>query len=165
MSTIVNRVENSGLVLVDFTEIMRDAQVASLDISNWLFNGVIVKEKEFKDQLENFDTEALKGKYVYVHCSKPAIIPQWVFILLSNRLSGTAKRIIYGSKQELNHLIVQDYVQEQLETYKDERVIVKGCGDEFLPNTYFEVGEKLSKVVKSLMYGEACSAVPIFKRK
>lgn len=167
MSTkpIVNRVDQSGLVLVDFTEIIRDTKIASLDISAWLYKDLIVKESLFKAALEELDLSQFEGKFLHVYCSKNVIIPQWVFMLLSSSLGDACDLIVYGSEKELKHLIVKNYVESNISTYKDERVIVKGCGDDFLPNTYFIVGQLLKKVVKSLMYGEACSAFPIFKRK
>lgn len=162
---IINRVDNSGLKLVDFSEITRNENIQSLDLVDWLFKGLIVKEDLFKEHLENLKTEDLQGASVFVFCSKPVIIPQWCYMLVARYLSPICKNIVWGDIKDLKHTIVLSHINSNIGEYKDERVIVKGCGEDFHPNTYFQVADILVKEVKSLMYGEACSAVPIFKRK
>lgn len=164
---IVNRVANSPLVTFDLEEFYPDGKRIALDISPWLWQGMVVKEKEFRNTLEHLDVESFTDSYVVLHCSTDAIIPAWAYLLVSVRLSPIAKKVIVGSLQEMETLLFSELIDRlDFSSFANKPVIIKGCSNKPIPqNAYLLLAQKLQPIVKSIMYGEACSSVPLYKKK
>ena len=164
---IINKVAESALTTIDLEEYYPKGETAVFDLKDHLFMGLILKEKDFRVALQAFDWEKFKDKFVTVTCSVDAIIPIWAYMLVASYLQPFAKEVVFGDEKELlNKLLLKNISQIKGEEYKDKRVVVKGCGDVSIPESaYLEITNKLRPYVKSIMYGEPCSTVPIFKRK
>jgi hypothetical protein len=158
---IINRVANSSLVVVDLEELYPKGQRIMIDIKDWLWEGLVLREKEFRDYVSTHDWSQYQNHFVALTCSSDAIIPAWAYML------PFAKHIIIGDLEQLEATIYQDIISNlDLETYKDKPLIIKGCSHKPVPaNAYILLSKKLKPVAKSIMYGEACSSVPLFKRK
>lgn len=158
--------ENTSLVNFDLATLQPKGKRIGIDIKNFLFQELILKEKDFRDMVADLNTEEYKDAYVYIYCSVDAIVPLWAYFLLGNKLMTDARKVIYGSQKELELILFHDAIQNHdFSEMQDKRVLVKGCSDFSIPeNAYVELVEKLRPVVKSLMFGEACSNVPIFKK-
>lgn len=167
MEEIVNRVANSKLKTFNLEELYPAGRRETIDIAQWLTEGFLLREKEFRASLKDYDWAAYKDAYVALHCSTDAIVPAWAFMLVTTYLEPVAKKVIIGSLTDLESILYAEIIQElDLEVYRDEYVIVKGCSNKPVPqNAYILLTQKLQKVVKSLMFGEACSSVPLFKAK
>jgi len=165
MESIENKVAKSGLITLDFTELMPRWAIEGLDISEQLVEGLMLREKDFRAWVSNNDWNKYSGASVHVYCSTDAIVPTWAYMLIANKLSGRADKIHFGTKQELRTQLWLDFVQNlNVKDYEDMRVIIKGCSDEEIhESVYLNLTTKLTPVVKSLMFGEPCSTVPIFK--
>jgi hypothetical protein len=165
--TIVNRVAASGLVTIDLEEYYPKGETEIFDLKDYLFRGLILKEKDFRTALQEMDWEQYRDKNVSITCSADAIIPRWAFMLAAIYLQPVAKEIVFGDEKTLQQtLLLKNMSAIKAEDYLDKRVIVKGCGDVDIPEAaYVEITNKLRPFVKSIMYGEACSNVPIFKKK
>lgn len=163
---IINRVANSKLKTIDLEEIYPEGSRVVLDISQWLKEGFILREKEFRSELKSHDWSQYKDSYVALTCSTEAIIPGWAFMLVSTHLTPEAKKVIVGSLDSLETILFQELIEKMdLSTYQDQPVIIKGCSRKPVPeNAYIQLIEKLQPVAKSIMYGEACSSVPLYKR-
>lgn len=162
----VNKVAESGIITLDLEKILGTQEVIALDIKDQLFMGMILKEKDFRNFCKEADWSVYKDKYVAIFCSADAIIPTWAYMLLAARLSGVAKYFGFGSVQEITAQInIQTIEAIEVDEYSDKRVVIKGCSKEFVPESaYVALSRKLIPVVKSLMFGEPCSTVPVFKR-
>ncbi len=164
---IVNKVANSKLEVFDLEDYFPKEEIVILDISKWLFEGFILKEKEFRDNLNKEDWSTYKEKGVILFCSTDAILPAWAYILITTYLQPFAKQVVHGNSQEYILL----HYQRVLETldysiYKDKPVILKGCSKKAVPQSIYTLAiQKLMPVAKSVMFGEACSAVPLYKSK
>ncbi|MDY3547673.1 DUF2480 family protein [Riemerella anatipestifer] len=165
MSEIKNKVAESGLVNFDLSALVPKGKRLGIDLKPFLFQELVLKEKDFREKVKTLDLELYKDTYVYIYNSAEAIVPLWAYFLIASQLSGVAKKVIYGNKEELELLIMHQAINSyDFSNLKDKRVLVKGCTDENIPeNAYIELVEKLKPIVKSLMFGEACSNVPIFK--
>lgn len=165
--TIVNKVAQSGLVTVDLAQFAPQGERVIYDIKDNLFHGLILKEKDFRDFVKEHDWQQYTGKFVAITCTADAIVPTWAYMLLANRLQPYAKDIVFGDPSTLETVLFERALEKlDIETYRDQRVVVKGCGDIPVPESAFvKFTAMLSKVAKSIMYGEPCSTVPIFKRK
>ena len=181
---IVNKVANSGLVNIDVAEFRPKGKRLGIDLKDFLYEGFILREKDFREQVENLDvgiyenafvylycsTDAIVGIYenafVYLYCSTDAIVPLWAYFLLTSKLEGVAKKIVFGSLDELELVLFHEEIQKfDFSDYKDKRVLIRGCSEVEIPtNAYVELVQKLKPMVKSLMFGEACSSVPIYKK-
>ena len=167
MSEIVNKVASSTLMVFDLEDYYPDNHVVAVDVSQWLFGGFILKETEFRAQLKNTDWSVYQDKYVALYCSEEAILPAWTYALVSVHLAPFALKVIHGEKK----LAVIDWYQDILNKldytdYFEKPVILKGCSKKEVPNEVYALAiQKLLKVSKSIMFGEACSAVPLFKKK
>ncbi|MGX7667934.1 DUF2480 family protein [Flavobacterium pedocola] len=167
MDEIVNRVANSALQVFDLEDYFPKQPIVELDISQWLFGGFILKETEFRDQLKTHDWSRYNGSYVALFCAEDAILPAWAYALVSVYLQPVAVRVVNGSKKDL----LLSWYQETLENldyseFKDKPVILKGCSNKPVPQeAYVLAVQKLVPVAKSIMFGEACSSVPLYKRK
>lgn len=163
---IVNRVAKSPLITFDLEEHYPEGKRVALDLSQWLEQGFILREKEFRAALKNVDFSIYQDSYVALYCSTDALLPAWANLLVTTYLQPIAKKVIWGSLAELENAIFQDLVQSLPVTlYKDKPVIIKGCADKAIPpSAFIALVEKLQPHVKSLMYGEACSSVPLYKK-
>ena len=164
---IINRVANSKLVTFNLEDHYPTGERKLLDIKNWLYEGIILREKEFRTALEEYDWSQYQDCYVALTCSSDAIVPGWAFMLITIKLQPIAKRIVQGSLEDLETALYYDVINTlDLSPYQDIPIIVKGCSKRPVPpNAYIFLTQKLQKVAKSIMYGEACSSVPLFKRK
>ena len=164
---IVNRVANSGLVTIDLEDFLPKEEIQVFDLKDHLFRGLILKEKDFREALKNFDWEFYRDKYVAITCSADAIIPLWAFMLVTDYVQPIAKDVYAGTIEEMKkHLALKNLSALKLDEFAGQRVIIKGCGDQQVESTiYAEVTKQLRPVAKSIMYGEACSNVPIFKAR
>ena len=167
MDEIVNKVAQSSLIVFDLEDYYPDHHVVDLDISQWLLEGFILKESEFRTKLKETDWSHFEDKYVALYCSTDAILPAWAFALVSVHLASHALKVIHGSKE----LAVFEWYQDILNKldytdYFQKPVILKGCSKKQVPNQVYTLAiQKLMKVAKSVMFGEACSAVPLYKSK
>jgi hypothetical protein len=163
---IINKVAQSGLITFNLEHYYTQGARKTLDIKDALFMGLILKEKDFRDWVKNHDWNEYKDCCVAVTCSADAIVPTWAYMLIAAKLSGVAHFFVFGSAETLETaLYVQALAQVDIEAYRDKRVVIKGCGDLPVPESaYVEISRILLPVVKSLMYGEPCSTVPVFKK-
>lgn len=167
MADIVNRVSQSKLVTFDLEDYYPKGQRIVLDIKDWLYEGFILKEKEFRGYLNEHDWTKYTNSYVALSCSTDAIVPGWAYMLIASKLQPYAKKIVQGTLEDVETALYQSIVENlDISGFKDKPVIIKGCSNKPVPpNAYLYITEKLQTVAKSIMYGEACSSVPLFKRK
>lgn len=167
MSEIVNRVAQSKLMTLDLEEFYPTGTRLQIDIKDWLFEGLILREKEFRNQISEHNWEHYKDAYVAIFCSTEAIIPGWAYMLISTKLQPYAKKVVVGSLEDMETILFQTIIEEMnVSEFKDKPVIIKGCSNKPVPpNAYLWATIKLQPIAKSIMYGEACSSVPLFKRK
>ena len=163
---IVNKVANSKLVTIDLEEFFPWEERVLLDIKKWLFAEQILKEKDFRAYLKDHNWKNYQDKYIALTCSSDAIIPSWAYLLITVFLSPYAKQIIIGNLEELEGAIFQRIVDKiPVENYTDKPIIIKGCSDKIIPETaYSQLVNKLLPYASSIMYGEACSSVPLYKK-
>ncbi len=164
---IVNKVAQSGLITLDLEAYLPKEDIMSFDLKDHLFMGLILKEKDFREALKNLDWTPYQGKNIAIVCSADAIIPVWAYMLTANYLQPVAKDVFVGSEAELyKHLVLKNLNALNIDEYKDQRIVVKGCGEVPIDNyAYAEITKLLTPVAKSIMYGEPCSTVPIYKKK
>jgi len=164
---IINKVALSGLITFDLATLAPKGDRVLFDIKDHLFHGLILREKDFREFVKTNDWSQYQDKYVAITCSADAIIPTWAYMLLANKLEPFAKEIIFGDLNTLETLLYEKSLAAlDMSQFEGQRIMVKGCGDIKVPESAFITFTKnLSKVAKSIMYGEACSSVPIFKRK
>lgn len=167
MDEIINKVSTSGLVSLDLEEYYQDGERVLFDIKPWLYEGLILREKEFRQNIKTHDWLQYKDKFVAIYSDGEAIVPVWAFMLISNMLSPVARFISYGNLENLeSELYALSLSKIDLATFANQRVVIKGCSGKPVPvAAYVHATALLSKVAKSIMYGEPCSTVPIFKRK
>jgi hypothetical protein len=163
--TIVNKIANSNLSTLDLEEYYTPGVRAVIDIKDQLFKGLILKEKDFREYVKTTDWAKYKDQFVAVYCSTDAVIPTWAYMLISSRLQPFAKRIVFGNLEALeNVLYLEALAKIDPAAYQDTRLIIKGCGNLPVPaGAYLEITRILSPVVKSIMFGEPCSTVPVLK--
>lgn len=164
---IVNRVAASKLVTIDLEELYPEGERVVVDLKDWLFEGLVLREKDFRASVENHEWSEYQDKYVAINCSSEAIIPSWAYLLISISLAPYAKKIVIGSLELLEAQLFEKVIDSlALDSFSDRPVIIKGCSEKNIPDTaYASLVAKLLPVVRSLMYGEACSSVPLFKKK
>jgi hypothetical protein len=163
---IVNRVAQSQVLkLVDLEEFYPTVPIMGFDLQPHLFGGMILKEKDFREAMKHIDWTQYDGKAVFIHCSADTIIPVWAYMLVASNMKGHAVSVILGNEQQLvERLMVDNLKSIDPEQFRHKKVLVKGCSDKPVPHSlYVEVARILLPVVNSLMYGEACSNVPVFK--
>lgn len=163
---IVNKVSESGLITLDLEQYYPREEVVLYDLKDYLFMGLVLKEKDFRESLKNLDWEVYKDKYVGVTCSADAIIPPWAYMLAASYLQPIAKDVIMGDEKEVHRTIFLKNIQGiDANEFTGQRVVVKGCGDTPIGEfAYMEITKLLRPVVKTIMYGEPCSTVPIYKK-
>ncbi|MGK6351785.1 DUF2480 family protein [Parapedobacter sp. DT-150] len=164
---IVNKVAQSGLMTVDLANFAPRGERVLYDLKDNLFHGLILREKDFREFVAAHDWAQYSDQYVAVTCTADAIVPTWAYMLLANRLAPYAREVVFGDLETLETLLYERALEKaDMEAYRDQRVVVKGCGDIPIPESAFvKFTAMLSKVAKSIMYGEPCSTVPVFKRK
>jgi len=164
---IVNRVANSKLVNIDLEDFYPEGERVLFDIKDWLFAEQILKEKDFRVSVENHNWRSYQNKFVALTCSADAIIPSWAYLLITIELSPFAEKIVVGNLEMLESSIFQEIIEQlSIENYVDKPVIIKGCTNKPIPDTaYSQLISKLFPVARSIMYGEACSNVPLFRKK
>jgi len=164
---IINRVANSILQVFDLEDYYPEGERVTLDISQWLWEGFVLREKEFRESLKNHDWQQYAGKYIAITCSTDAIVPAWAYMLVTVHLQPVAKMVIQGSVSELNVAIYQEILNNlDYAEYADKPVIIRGCSKKPVPQeAYVMASRKLLPVARSIMFGEACSSVPLYKRK
>jgi len=163
---IVNKVSESGLITLDLEQYYPRDTVALFDLKDYLFMGLILKEKDFREALKNLDWDAYRNKYVGVTCSADAIIPPWAYMLAAAYLQPVAKDVIMGDEKEVHKTIFLQNIQGiDVNEFTGQRVVVKGCGETPIGEfAYMEITKRLRPVAKTIMYGEPCSTVPIYKK-
>ena len=168
MSTeIINRVANSKLTTFDLEDFYPSGERVLFDIKEWLLEGLVLRETVFREKALEHDWSQYKGAYVALTCSTDAIIPAWAYMLLATHLNPYAKKTVIGDLHTLETILYTEIISKMdLSNLKDKPVIIKGCSHKPVPeNAYLLLIEKLQPLVKSLLYGEACSSVPLFKKK
>lgn len=165
--TFVNKVAASGLLTLDLETYLPAGAVATFDLKDHLFMGLILKEKDFREALKATDWSQYQDKAVAITCSADAIIPVWAYMLVATQLEPVAKEVYVGTAAEMQkHLFLKRLAAVDVHEYTDQRVVVKGCGDVAIEAfAYAEIAKRLRPVVKSIMYGEPCSTVPVYKKK
>lgn len=164
---IINRVANSKLVTIDLEDFYPEGKRVLFDIKDWLFEGFVLREKDFRHQVSEFDWSQYQDCYIALTCSTDAIIPGWAYMLLSINLEPYTKKVIVGDLEQLETSIYQDIINNlDVSAHEGKPIIVKGCSNKPVPqNAYIMLSNKLKTVAKSIMYGEACSSVPLYKKK
>jgi len=164
---IVNKVANSALMVFDMEDLYPSNPRMELDISKWLYEGFILREKEFRAALKDHDWSVFSDAYVALYCATDAILPAWAFMLVTSYLQPIAKQVFLGDRKHLESALFQDLLQQvDYSEYDGKATIVKGCSKHGIPEeAYVLATQKLMKHARSVMFGEACSAVPIFKKK
>ncbi len=162
---IVNRVANSPLITIDLQEYYQEGDRINFDIKSWLFQEMILKEKDFRQKVKEHDWSIYQDKYVAINCSADAIVPTWAYMLLTSKLQEFAKTVIFGSLEELEKIIFKESLSKvDIKKFEGKKLVIKGCGD--LPVSefaYVEIVRILRPIAASIMYGEPCSTVPIYK--
>lgn len=163
---IVNKVAESGLLEIDLENYYPEGEVILFDLKDYLFMGLILKEKDFREALKQKDFTEYTDKLVAVTCTADAIIPVWAYMLVASYLQPLAKELVMGDEEFLHKtLFLRNINNIDISNYQDKRVVIKGCGDlETGPFAYLEITRLLRPVAKSIMYGEPCSTVPVFKK-
>jgi len=164
---IVNKVAESGLITLDLEQFYPKAETVLFDLKEYLFKGMILKEKEFREALNKMDWEVYRDKYVGVVCSADAIIPVWAYMLVATYLQPVAKEVIMGDEKDVHKTtFLKNISSININDYVDKRIVVKGCGDVTIGEfAYLEIAKLLRPVAKTIMYGEPCSTVPIYKAR
>lgn len=163
---IVNKVAGSGLVTLDLENFYPKGERILIDIQEQLFQGLILREKDFRAYISNTDWSTYKDKFVAITCSTDAIVPTWAFMLVAGALEPFAKRVVFGNLERLEELLFQEQLSKlNIQEFAGAKVVVKGCGDIAVPKAaYVELMLLLRPVAKSIMYGEPCSTVPLYKQ-
>lgn len=164
--TIVNKVANSSLINIDLEDYYPKGKRMQLDITEALFQGLLLKEKDFREWVKEHNWEQYQDAYVAVHCSADAIVPVWAYMLVGSKLEPIAKKIAFGNLEDLETQVYAQVIEDlDVQQWEDKRLIIKGCGNLPVPRAaYLMMTNKLRPIAKSIMYGEACSTVPIYKK-
>lgn len=163
---IINRVTNSKLQVIDLEDFYPHGKRVLFDIKDWLLEGLVLREKEFRAYVAEHNWEQYQDCYVALHCSTDAIVPDWAYMLITIQLQPYAKSVVNGDLDQLETMLYTSIINTlDVDPYKDLPVIVKGCSNKPVPlNAYLLLTNKLKPITKSIMYGEACSAVPLYKK-
>ena len=164
---IANKVTESGLITLDLETYYPNDTIKEFDLKDYLFMGLVLKEKDFRESLKKIDWEIYKGKYVGVVCTTDAIIPPWAYMLVASYLQPVAADVFISDAKRIQEMLFLKNIRSiDLHDYTDQRVVVKGCGDKTIGEfAYLEITKLLRPVAKSIMYGEPCSTVPIYKKR
>lgn len=164
---IINRVANSKLVTFDLEDLYPKGERIHFDISKWLMEGIVLREKEYRAYADAHDWTQYKDSYVALHCSTDAIVPGWAYLLLSLHLAPYAKKVAVGSLEELEGILFAEILNNiDVSEFEGKPMIIKGCSNKPIPdNAYVLLAQKLQTVASSIMYGEACSSVPLYRKR
>ncbi len=164
---IVNRVAQSKLITFDLEDYYPKGERKVLDIKDWLYEGFILREKEFRAHVDAHDWSIYQDAYVALQCSSDAIIPGWAFMLVASKLQSYAKKVVQGNLETLETALYQTILEKlDVTEFTDKPIIIKGCSKKPVPeNAYLMAVAKIQEVAKSVMYGEACSSVPLYKKR
>ena len=165
---IINKVAESGLVTIDLEKYLpQKEEIAVFDLKDFLFMGMILKEKDFREALKQYDWEKYRNRNVAITCSADAIIPVWAYMLVTSYLQPVAKETLVGTEAEVYKTIfLRNISSINTAEFSDKRIVLKGCGETPIDDfAYAEATRKLLPVAKSIMYGEPCSTVPVYKKK
>jgi len=167
MDKIINKVANSSLQNIDLEDFYPKGERVLFDIKDWLYQEIILKEKDFREKANLYNWSLLKDKYVAFYCSVDAIIPSWAYLLLTSKASFYTKKCVVGNLNLLETVLYVEIISNfDVRQFKEKPVIIKGCANKPIPATaYTLLIQKLLPVAKNIMYGEACSTVPIYKKK
>ena len=164
--SFVNKVADSGIITVNLEDFLPSLPTAVFDMKEYLFMGLILKEKDFREALKNLDVQIYANKHVAITCSADAVIPVWAYMLVASALQPVASYLFFGTADAMEQqLLLKNIEAIKTDSYIDARVVIKGCGEKYISEAaYVAVTQKLKPVVKSIMYGEPCSTVPVYKR-
>lgn len=165
--TIENKVAKSGLITIDMEEWLSGAKILDYDIAQNLWQGLALKEKDFRDFIRDHDWSAYKGTFVRVHCSEDAVVPTWAYMLLASALAPHAEVVFFGTQEEAELEFLRRRIGGLADAdFEGSRVVIKGCSNRMISTqAYLELVNKLQPLVKSMMFGEPCSTVPLYKKK
>lgn len=163
----INKVAESGLITIDLEKYYPKQETAVFDLKGHLFMGMILKEKDYREALKNIDWSIYQNKAVALTCSADAIIPVWAWMLAATYLQPVASEVVMGDEKELHKtLFIKNIAAIDTNEFADKRVVIKGCGETPIADyVYMEITKRLRPIVKSIMYGEPCSTVPVYKKK
>jgi hypothetical protein len=166
MPEIINKVAQSGLITIDLEEYYPQGERMVFDIKDWLFEGLILKENDFREKILKHEWSQYENKFVAITCSADAIVPTWAFMLLAVHLEPVAKKITFGNLEKLEEEIFDSIIaQFNSADFKDQKVVIKGCSNKKIPvSVYIKLTTFLRPLAKSIMYGEPCSTVPLYKK-
>lgn len=164
---IINRVASSKLVTIDLEDFYADGKRLVLDVSQWLDEGLVLREKNFRQSVDTYDWTVFQNGLVALHCSTDAIVPVWAYMLISSKLSRIADKVTLGKLEDLERELFIDQISKlDLSDYKEKNVLIKGCSRKPVPaSAYILIAQKIEPYAKAVFYGEACSSVPIFKKR
>jgi hypothetical protein len=167
MDEIINKVQESGLIQLDMENFKPNIEVLEIDLAAQLWQGLVLKEKDFRAWIKSHDWSIYENKAVFIHCSADAIIPTWAFVIVGLQLEGIASKSIVGKKADLLKSLIQEKILSlDVSEFKDAKLIIKGCSEITSPEFAMTIlVQRLKTVAKSIMYGEPCSTVPLYKRK
>ncbi|CAN5200314.1 DUF2480 family protein [soil metagenome] len=165
-SSIINKVAQSSLITIDLEKLFPEGERVEYDLKDNLFQGLILREKDFREFIATYDWSQFKAKNVAIFCSVDAIIPVWAYMLLASKINPYAKKVIFGDLKALEQSLFQEALSTiDPEEYRDSKLVIKGCGNLPIPEfAYVEIFRILQPVAASIMYGEPCSTVPIYKK-
>jgi len=164
---IVNRVAKSGLITLNLEEFYPEGERFLYDIKDNLWEGIALKEKDFRAFVKEHDWSQYQGKFVALHCSVDAIVPTWAYMLLATKLEPYANKVVFGDLDTLETILFEESISQNIkaEDYEDARIVIKGCSDKVVPpSAYVKLTEMLRPYAKIIMYGEPCSTVPLYKK-
>lgn len=163
---LVNKIAQSGLITIKLEEYVPKLEVVEMDIKDYLFKELILKEKDFREAMKAYDWKALTGKVLCLYCSTDAIIPLWAWMLVAAEATPFAEEVFHGTREAFLEKKWRGIIENmQVEDWKDQRLIIKGCSDHPIPVTaYVALTARLRPLAKSIMFGEACSTVPVYKK-
>jgi hypothetical protein len=163
---LINKVASSGLITIDLEEYYPAGERVLFDIAEHLFQGLILREKDFREYIKNEDWNKFKDKYVAIICSVDAIVPTWAYMLLAVHMQPAAKKIVFGNLETLETVLYNEILNDiEINQFADARIVIKGCGNLPVPKAaYVELTRLLRPVAKSIMFGEPCSTVPLYKK-
>ncbi|MFN8438969.1 MAG: DUF2480 family protein [Cytophagales bacterium] len=164
---ILNKVATSGLVVIDLGDWYDQRKRIQIDLKDYLWQGIALKEKDFREHLKNLDLNQFKDTLVAVQCSEDAIIPMWAYMLVVAKLQPVAAKVVFGTLEDIDNFLFEELLNSlDLETYRDKKVVIKGCGKYPIgPHVYMKLTSLLQPLVSSIMFGEPCSTVPVYKNQ
>lgn len=167
MEPIINKIASSGLITIDPAAFLPAEDMILFDLKPFLFRELILREKDFREALKNHDWEPYRDEPVTIFCSTDAIIPMWAYMLVATYLEPVTDQIQYGDVAEgMKQMALSSIAKMDLTPYKDQRIVIKGCGEKPVPAAvYVALMKKMKPAVKSIMFGEPCSTVPVYKQK